>query len=85
MGNGPLRLGLWWQQELGRNTRDGTYFTYPRWKAREGMNVRVSVGALRLLPAGENFPLRAHIRPSDQHLLRTWGVGRPNSSLVLCF
>lgn len=49
------------------------------------MNVRVSVGALRLLPAGENFPLRAHIRPSDQHLLRTWGVGRPNSSLVLCF
>ena len=43
---------------------------YPRWKAREGMNVRVSVGALRLLPAGENFPLRAHIRPSDQYLLR---------------
>ena len=39
------------------------------------MNVRVSVGALRLLPAGENFPLRAHIRPFDQCLLGKWRGG----------
>lgn len=59
---------------------------YPRWKAREGMNVRVSVGALRLLPAGENFPLRAHVRPSDQYLLRKgggqWGGGVVGGFLI---
>lgn len=69
----------------------GTGEKYPRWKDREGMNARVSVGALRLLPAGEKFPLRAHIRPSDQCLLRKFGGvegvggGLPNSSLVLVF